>query len=278
MFDTLVLSGGGTKGFCLLGAIQALIEKKMFDDIKTFVGTSIGAIISYLLAIGYKPIEILVTLQKEKWLDKLQQFDLLSLINGCGTVSFSIINEALEKMTLNKIGKLLTLSALQKEYNRTLICCTYNMTLCITEYIGPDNYPDIPCLIALRMSANLPLIFERFKYMHSFYIDGGITDNFPIAHAVTISKNVLGIYLDVRENSVADNPEQGLINYILRLLAIPIINSTKYKMTLVKDNCTLIPIQTKELSSIIEFNVKTKQRLDLFSLGYKEIMNYLNKS
>ena len=45
------------------------------------------------------------------------------------------------------------------------------------------------------MSANIPLIFEHYRYGHSFYIDGGISDNFAIQVGDKIGEKVIGINL-----------------------------------------------------------------------------------
>ena len=271
-FDTLVLSGGGIKGFCLLGAVQASIDCRKMENITTYVGTSVGAIICYLLAIGYSPLEILTQLYKNRWLEKMQYFNLVAMINGGGATSFTHLNETLENLTLSKIGQLLTLGKLRELYGKTLICTTYNMTVCTTEYLGPDNYPDLPCLTALRMSSNIPMIFDRFKYMDNYYIDGGISDNFPIVKGNEIGKKVLGIYLEIEERSLRDDPEDGLISYFLRLLQVPIVQGTKSRINAVdKEKCTIISINTEKKKKIVEFDVKSKIRLDMFSTGYESV-------
>ena len=226
-FDTLCISGGGVKGFYILGAIQAAIDAGILGNVTKYVGTSIGSIISYLLAISYTPIEILVSFYSHKWLDKMKYYDIVAGINGNGIMCFTHIHEALEKLTIEKIGKLITLKMLKELYGKTLVCVTYNMTTCMTEYLGPDNYPDLPCITALRMSANVPLVFERFKYMGSFYVDGGITDNFPILKADEIGHRVLGLCLEIPEESFQDNPEDGVAMYVIKLLQIPMIHTVR---------------------------------------------------
>jgi NTE family protein len=252
-YDTLVLSGGGIKGFSLLGSIQCLIDLGLTKDITTYVGTSAGAMLGYLLCIGYTPIEIVVALYTNKWLEKIQHANIVDMINGCGATSYTNLNEALEKLTLNKIGRLLTLGKLKEIYNKNLICCTYNMTTCKAEYLGPENHPDLPCLTALRMSANIPLIFDRFKYMDNYYIDGGIVDNFPIVKAVEIGKKIIGINLNIEENKLKDEPEEGMVSYFLKLLYIPMIQLSKNNIEKVKDKATIISINGK-MRNIIEFN------------------------
>jgi predicted acylesterase/phospholipase RssA len=275
-YDTLVLSGGGAKGFCLLGAVQAVIDLELGKNIKNYVGTSIGSILCYLFSIGYTPIEIIVSLHTNKWLEKLHNFNILEGVNGNGVTSFSNIQEALEKLTINKIGKFITLGKLKEIYGKTLICVTYNMTTCSTEYLGPENYPDLPCITALRMSSNIPLVFDRFKYLDNFYIDGGISDNFAIKKGEELGEKVIGIYINISEKSLKDNPEDGVINYFLKLLQIPILHSTKYKSSITdKGKCTIVPVDTEDLKNFIHFSIKSKDRLDMFSVGYSNVMHIL---
>lgn len=272
-YDTLVLSGGGIKGFHLLGAVQAAIDMKRLENIKTYIGTSVGALISYLLAIGYTPIEIMICLHLNKWLEELQSYNFTGVINGDGIVKFSTIYEALEKLTIEKLGYYLTLGKLKEKLGKTLICVTYNTTTCQTEYLGPDNYPDLPCLVALRMSANIPLVFERFKYMDNYYIDGGISDNFAITKAEEYGENILGICLEISEKSLQDIPSDGVITYFLRLLYVPIIQSTKYKISLAKKS-TIITIKSGDMKGVIEFDIKSRTRLDMFSCGYTSVKEF----
>ena len=128
IFDTIVISGGALKGFALLGALQCLVDQNKLVHVKKFIGTSIGAMISYLMCIGYTPIEIMVHLCKNDWMKKMANFDILKAVNGGGALSFSIINELLEKMTIEKIGKFVTLGEIHKTYGKQLICCAFIMT------------------------------------------------------------------------------------------------------------------------------------------------------
>jgi predicted patatin/cPLA2 family phospholipase len=273
-FDTLVLPGGGVKGFCLLGALQACLDRGLLGNISKYVGTSVGAIIGYLLAIGYNPIEILIVLHTNKWLEKMQSFNLVAMINGDGVTSFTNIGEALERLTISKIGKFITLGKLKEEFGKTLVCVTYNMTVCTSEYLSYDNYPDLPCLTALRMSCNLPLIFDRFKYMDNYYIDGGIVDNFPILKGEEIGERVLGLNLEIDEKTLRDDPADGIMTYFVRLMQIPIIQSVKYRNSKVTDKCVIIPIDSAGIRNMLEFDIKSKVRLDFFSTGYNSVKRY----
>jgi predicted acylesterase/phospholipase RssA len=275
-YDTVVISGGGVKGLYLLGGYQAALDIGLLNNVKKFIGTSIGAVLCYLIAIGYSPIEIVVNLQTHKLMEKIQQFNLIAMINGNGAISFSTIYESLEKLSINKVGKILTLGKLKEEFGKTLICVTYNMTKGEPEYLGPDNYPDLPCITALRMSCNIPLIFDRFKYMNSFYIDGGICDNFPIGKAKETGNKIFGLYLEIYNSALKDEPEEGFFSYFMKLSHIPISQITRNQLSLSKDeNCTIINIPVDDVKNFVNFDIKSKERLDMFSKGYTAAKNQL---
>jgi len=127
-FDTLVLSGGSTKGIIILGALQYLYDQNYLNEINNFVGTSCGALIGFLLAIGYTPIEIIVYICTNQLVEKVPHFNIVAMINGHGASSFSNIYEELEKMTIAKIGYIPTFADIKLK-NEKKICIVSVSTL-----------------------------------------------------------------------------------------------------------------------------------------------------
>jgi predicted acylesterase/phospholipase RssA len=280
-YDTIVLSGGSIKGFMILGAIHYLETNYLLNNIKTYIGTSIGSIISYLLAIGYTSLEIMLYISTNQIFDKLRNFNIVAIFNGGGAISFSPIQECIEKMTINKIGKLLTMKGLYDMFGKKLICVTYNNTKDCTEYLSYINYPDLPCLTALRMSSNLPLIFDTFKYMNCDYIDGGISDTFAIKYSENFGEKILGIYIDTpdteklclktKENTYSLDSDKGILEYIYKLIFIPVKQAYNFKIQLTSKKCTIVRLISNIDIKVFEFNISIQNRLDLFSLGYQQI-------
>jgi NTE family protein len=266
-FDTLVLSGGSSKGILTLGALQYAYDNNLLSKIYTYIGTSAGALICFFLIIGYTPIEIIVYLCTNEILEKLHHFDIVSMLNGTGALSYSGIYEQLEKMTINKIGYLPTFQDIKEKFNKNLICTVYNLTDSKTEYISYENNKNLPCLIALRMTSNLPLIFEKFKYGDKFYIDGGISNNFAINVADKIGNNVLGILITTN-NDFNDN--DNIIEYIYKLIFIPMSQSIEYKILNTKNSCKIIRLSYDKLK-FFNFNINLKEKLDIFSRGYEKM-------
>lgn len=275
-FNTLVLSGGSIKGIALLGALSYLQSSKLLDRITNFIGTSIGSIICYLLSIGYSPIEIMVYLCTHKVLEKLTSLNVVSLFNGEGAMSFFSIQDSLEKMTVDKIGEFLTLGSLKEKYNKKLICVTYNYSKRKPEYLSPDTHPDIPCITAIRMSSNLPFVFERFKYMGDYYIDGGVANNFAIDILDDGINRIIGICVCTEKEYSGDGKEVsaiGILSYLYSLIVIPVNMIVNYNIAKASDRCKIISIILPEVN-LFNFSLPIPSQLDMFSNGYTCAKNF----
>lgn len=268
--NTLVLAGGAIRGFSLLGAIQYLQDKNILCNIDKFIGTSIGAIIGYLICIGYAPVELMVVLCRNNFLDKLSQFDVLNVIHGGGAASFSIVQEVIEKLTIQKISRFITMGELKELYGKTLVCCTYNQTKDCVEYIGSETHPNIPCLVALRMSANLPFLFEPFHYDGNVYIDGGIVDNLPIS-ALEENDKAIALRLLTSKNN---NESGNFMDDLMDIMTIPTRHLEKFRLEKVNHQCVVVVLSTKV--SFLKFNVDKTEKFDLFSFGYNTMREHFN--
>ena len=70
-YDTLVLPGSSTQGLVILGSIQYLSDNYLLNNITTYIGTSSGAIICYLLSIGYSASEIMMYICTHQLFEKI---------------------------------------------------------------------------------------------------------------------------------------------------------------------------------------------------------------
>lgn len=276
-YNTLVLSGGCMKSISSLGSLQYCYETKLLMGIETYVGTSAGAMICFLLAIGYTPIEI-ITYMCVNNVCKDICIDVRGLLDYSGAVSFAGIQEPLEKMTIQKIGYLPTFADVKKSFNKNLVITTYNYTKGETEYLGYENNPTMPILVAIRMSSNIPLIFEPFEYMKNLYIDGGIIEHFPLRYAMEADKCILGILIDLSpsksETTLSDLGSVGVVEYIYTLLAIPLAQNLKHCIQEATENPAIDVIHIRTPLDLFNFDLTTHDKLEYFSSGYHTAMNY----
>ena len=147
-FDTLVLPGGSVKGLFILGALQYCYDNFLLTDVHNYIGTSSGAMSSFLLAIGYTPVEIITQICTNQIIERMQHFDIFAMINNLGATSFTNISEYLEKLTIDKIGYLPTFHDLKHKFNKNLVCVTYNLSKGMAEYLSYETHPTLPCLVA----------------------------------------------------------------------------------------------------------------------------------
>lgn len=269
-YNTLVLSGGSVRGIAILGALQYAYDNFLLTKVTTYIGTSAGAIISYLLCIGYTPIEIIVYLCTHQLMERLQSFNIVAMLQGRGAASFNQLAEHLEKMTITKIGYLPTIGDLHQKLGKTLICATHNLTESRTEYIRYETHPTLPCITALRMSSNLPLVFERYKYGRCFYVDGGISDNFPLQLADLPNNKALCVSLARDKSNLEEGAELNALEYIYDLMFVPIDQSTTCKIDAASDRCNIITIPASKFK-FFNFNLSSTDKLNLFSEGYEHM-------
>ena len=266
-FDTLVLSGGSVNGINIIGALQYIYDTNLHTNISIYVGTSVGAVISYLLAIGYNPMEIITQICVRQLLEKMKYLNFVEVSNGNGATTFNHINQELEKLTIEKLGRLITLGELFTKYKKRIVCVTYNWTLQKTEYIDHTNYPDMPCLIALRLSANLPFIFDRFKYLGSYYVDGGVSDDFPINKGVELGKKVLGISRIYKVEE--EEKEFNLVTFFYQLISVPVNIIAQNQIDKSSENAAIFLLNSDK--KFYEFNLDNTSKLNMFSDGYQEM-------
>lgn len=263
--DVMVVAGGAIKGLSMLGAIQYAKDENYLKNIHTMVGTSVGSILIYFLAIGYNPIEILIKIISHKVIERLNASMNLTRALGEGVLEYSHIQEVLEKMTIDKIGYFPTLKDVLVKFEKKLVMTTYNLTKDQIEYLTPDTHPELPCLTAIRMSSNIPFMFEQFKYMGCYYIDGGVADNFSIDMGLKCGKKVMGFYTEEAASKVID-PKKGVVSYIIHLLWIMYRIRLKEIMQRNQERCMYVKIIDD--IPMLNFNLTLKEKLELFSLGY----------
>lgn len=280
--DCIVVSGGSIRGFGLLGAIQYVIEnyKGDFETINTFIGTSIGSIICYLLSIGYFPLEIIHQINKTDILTTLtKNIDITTIFNTQGIISLETLLEEVELMTLVKYDKIFTFKTLYEELGKEFVCITYNYTKQRQEILHYTTTPDLPCITGLKMSSSIPFIFERCIINDNTYIDGGLADNFSIRTALKLNKkNIIGFVS--RPTDAQRNPElEGLATFFQKVVFTPMIEATrktikKYKKKKYSNRIQIVDLDIPQ--HFLNFGIDMAEIMNMFSDGYNTTRNKLN--
>lgn len=271
--NILVLAGGGMKGLGLLGAIKYLEEFGSIQNIEIYAGTSIGVIISVLIIIGYSAHDI-YKFTKLFDMSKSIDFNINNLftkytVSNCNNYEI-ILSELLKKKNISPKINLLELYKLtKKKVIGTTVCITTKQT----EYISYENYPELDIITFMKMSSAVPFLFEPVQYNNKLYIDGGLTDNFPLDLFKDKLENVIGIniiseYFNIKEI-------KDIIDYFLTIMGIFITNNIKcYKDDMYKNivyNLNITNLHT------FNFSMNNKDKKKMYMEGYIFMKNNYKK-
>lgn len=280
MYSNLVLSGGALRAVALLGAIKYLEELNLLKNIKQFVGTSAGSIISFLLIIGYKSNEIVKLFENN--VDYITQFNididnLSNILDDYGMDDCSRNKEKLEEFLYKKINsKTITFLELTKKFGVNFVVTGTNLTKRQTDYFNVDNYPNMNVIDALIISSCIPLIYKPITFNDCLYVDGGIYDNFPLKYFKNNSTETLGIYVQ----TYYSNKNENFFNYFTNMIS-SVMDKLSYD-EIEQNNYNICLIFYKEpRSSDANFNMDNltinvnKEVFNIYyDYGYNEFKKY----
>jgi len=191
-YDNLVFEGGGVKGSAYAGSIAVLESLGLFAPIKQIGGTSAGAITATLLATGGGSQGLLQSVETTHFTqfikDKGGWFgDAHRMINHYGIHTGDEFVDILQNNILDFSGNAhLTFSELdalateQPDKFKKLTIIASNLTKQRAERFDATRYPSLPIWQAVRASISIPAIFEPVKIGDDYFVDGGLSWNYPI--------------------------------------------------------------------------------------------------
>jgi len=192
----LVLSGGGAKGLAHIGVIRALEENNI--PIDYVAGTSMGAIVGGLYAIGYSPdqMEEMVTSSDfKRWANGeiAEEYVYYFKENEISPSFFNFKVEMKDSVPKAKFPSSLVPThvmdlQMMKFFSSASASANYNFDNLFVPYrcIGTDitNNKEVVfsegnLALAIRASMTFPFYYKPIKKDSIIYFDGGIKNNFP---------------------------------------------------------------------------------------------------
>ena len=278
----LVLSGGGAKGAAHIGVIKAFEENEIPIDYIT--GTSIGAIIGSLYAMGYTPDEMLQLMLSEDfsyWQTGTVEDDYMYYFRKPDPTPemahFSIdMSDSLQIKTnflpQSLINPIQMNQAFMALYAQATAKAAWNFDNLFVPFrcIGSDIYNKKPVIFkngdlgeAVRISMTFPLFFKPVWKDSVPMFDGGIYDNFPVK---TMKEDfhpdfIFGVALSTGKSKPSNNPYNQIETMIMQ--------ETNYEVD-------------EEDGMIIRFNMPDVSLLDfqkaneIMEMGYKRTMSLID--
>lgn len=293
IYQHLVLSGGGIRGIAFLGAIAYLEENNLVKDIKTFVGSSIGAVLCCLLCLGYRTPQLYNFLNEINF-QELPQINVMKIITHFGLDSGNTLVYLIKKLFIQKgIDENISFFNLYNITRKKLILTGTCVNEHEIKYFDYENTPNMKVVDAIRISMSVPFLYTSPKYKDEHYVDGGILDNFPIHLFRDSDDNVLAIKLvkniekqclsedfgggnsgiSVKKNKIEDF-EDFCVHLVYTLLdEIEFLRNRDCKHH--QENSTIY-IDTKDYSSF-RFDLNQTEKQMLYNMGYKATTDFFKQ-
>lgn len=268
VFDAVTLSGGGSKGILMLGVLHYYYEAGKFipEKIIEYSGASIGSAIALLLICGYTPMEIFSEIYGiESFFTVNDCHSIWDVIKYMGLMSIRGFAVKIEELVEKKMKCVPTLKKLKEMTGKSLYISGVNVTTMSEEKYCAETHPGLGCVNAVKISCNLPLIFQRLLYNDSFVVDGGLINGYPWDYLSSKVKNILGIVLIGNDQSL---PEDTFMGYFYRILMIPIAQLTEMRCRLAPEKVKTVKV-TWEGVPLLQFVMSPDQKMDMFLTGYQ---------
>lgn len=285
-----VFSGGGLKGFALLGACQVLEENGIrFNRV---AGTSAGSIIAAFIAAGYtaKEIEAMLDeinlktfLDPRKTVLPLPFTKWLNLYFKMGLYQ----GKVLEQWFFDKLAakNIYSFGDLPEDSLKIVASDLSNGKMLIL----PDDlpaygiYPErFPVSRALRMSCGIPFFFEPVKMKtrngRNIVVDGGVLSNFPLwifdDEEGKRERPVLGLKLS-RSTSEKKKREidNGLQLFEALFATMKDAHDERYISRKFERDIIFIPVE--DFTST-QFDLSEETKIELIQNGRKRTKDFLN--
>jgi len=219
----IVLAGGAYKGLYELGALKYLSNSEFYSigNIKSIHGTSIGGLVGTILSLDIPWETIDEYVIKRPWykITNVSPMMLLDILPKKGLLGYDFFKSVLEPLLHSK--ELDVDINLKDFYEITKInLCLYTINLNTFELvqISHKTFPEMELIKAVNMTCCLPYIFQPVWHEDSYYIDGGLINNYPIDYAI-LSENIednreiLGITFDTNETDNNLSKESNIFEY-----------------------------------------------------------------
>lgn len=281
-YDTLVLSGGGVKGYTYLGIIKFLEQRNLIQNINNYSGTSIGSIFCFLLILGYTYNELECLFLNINLL-KLKSFSIKNLILK-DTWGVNDNKNLIFILHLACKFKGVSPNITFKELNKKFYIVATKLPTFEEVVFSNETTPDLKIINAIQASINIPIFFNKYNLNGVYFIDGGFTNNFPIEYVNNGCNTILGVLLPDKKDDYINKQSEvkldNIVDYTLSLLkGIHIQYGEFQRQKLVKyqnDNITLISIDIPK-NQTINFDISLLDKIELIKLGWKHINSHIQK-
>ena len=274
----LALSGGGIRGIAHAGALKALEDNNIKIDV--IGGTSSGALIGSLYALGYTPYYIYILFKR--YAKEITGINSMPIINGIGNYMMSkkvvitglktgrslerTFNNLASRKGIKEIGEIKTMPIVIPAVD-IKEAKEYIFTNSVPNVENKEKYiTDIRVGKAVRASSSFPAVFCPCEFETHQFMDGGVLDNVPV---LEVKKQGVDKVIAINFKSDEVDSKSNIMDLTMRTLDI--MGNKISKESLEKSDL-VITIQTDKTGLL------DVEKLDsCYDYGYKAIIENLDK-
>lgn len=275
----IALSGGAMKGVSHIGALEFLHERGLLRCVKEYVGTSVGALISFALCIGYTLSE-LHTICVALDFSLTQNIDPDNVFKCFETYGFDDGSNQEKFLNILLRAKGLPINITFEDlYNRnqqapTIRVYAVNLQTYMIHEFSRIKTPRTEVRWAVQASMAIPIYYTPMKDLSSndLYIDGCLIADFPFHHLTDSERaETLGIAF---KHEINNSDPLNVGSYLLKLYYSVYYHSNielffNWKHRIIEINCGNF--------QSLYFGIDSDQKTALIEIGRKSAQDFILK-
>lgn len=273
---TCLFGGGAIRGAAHVGVLRAL--ERLGIELSTIAGSSVGALVAALYAVGYTPNEladVFLSVNFELFRDISLGFNNKFALSK-GEVFLEWLRDLIERKYYGDAylkGQCRPVSF--KDLDKNLIIISTNMKDFTCKEFSSFETPDFEVALAVRISCCMPGLMRAVTLKDDLLVDGDLMKGKPMW---SLSKNIQKSpdrILEIRLEGSFAGSDQSPIEYVNGMYSCITYSETSFIKSIYgnKDRFDYLVINTGNVV-VVDFNYPPEKRQSIIDDGYRQTMEY----
>ncbi len=273
---TCLFGGGAIRGAAHVGVLRAL--ERLGIELSTIAGSSVGALVAALYAVGYTPNEladVFLSVNFELFRDISLGFNNKFALSK-GEVFLEWLRDLIERKYYGDAylkGQCRPVSF--KDLDKNLIIISTNMKDFTCKEFSSFETPDFEVALAVRISCCMPGLMRAVTLKDDLLVDGDLMKGKPMW---SLSKNIQKSpdrILEIRLEGSFAGSDQSPIEYVNGMYSCITYSETSFIKSIYgnRDRFDYLVINTGNVV-VVDFNYPPEKRQSIIDDGYRQTMEY----